>query len=189
MRELFDFAASLKADPALYASALAGKAVILLFEKPSLRTRVSFEVGVGKLGGIAMFFDHSEPRIGVRESIKDYARNLERWVECIVARTHEHSTIEQLAAHADIPVVNALSDHEHPCQALSDLFTLREHLGGLAGKRLAFVGDGHNVCHSLMLLVATLGVDFTAITPPGSEPATSVSDSAGPHAGITATRR
>ena len=188
VRELFDFAASLKADPASYASALAGKAVILLFEKPSLRTRVSFEVGVGKLGGIAMYFDHSEPRIGVRESIKDYAKNLERWVECIVARTHEHSTLEQLAAHADIPVINALSDHEHPCQALADLFTLREHLGDLAGKRLAFVGDGNNVCHSLMLLCAMLGVDFTAITPPGYEPAATVADRAGALAAITGSR-
>lgn len=185
VHELFDFSALLKADPASYTSALAGKAVIMLFEKPSLRTRVSLEAGIAKLGGIPMYFDHASERIGVRESIKDYARNLERWVECIVARTHDHTTIEQLALHADVPVVNALSDLEHPCQALADLFTMRETLGKLSGKRLAYIGDGNNVCHSLMLLCASLGVDFTAITPPGYEPDAIIIQRARTTAGIT----
>ena len=185
VNELFDFAVALKADPASYTTILAGKAVILLFEKPSLRTRVSFEVGIAKLGGFPMYFDHTNPRIGVREAIKDYARNLERWVQCIVARTFEHATIEQLALHAGVPVVNALSDIEHPCQALADLFTMREHLGDLKNKRVAYVGDGNNVCHSLMLLCAKLGVDCTVITPPGYEPDAGIANHAGEIAGIT----
>jgi ornithine carbamoyltransferase len=185
IHELFDFATLLKADPASYTTALAGKAVIMLFEKPSLRTRVSLEAGIAKLGGIPMYFDHASPRIGVRESIKDYAKNLERWVECIVARTYDHATIEQLALHARVPVINALTDLEHPCQALADLFTLREHLGDFSGKRLAYIGDGNNVCHSLMLLCASLGVDFTAVTPPGYEPDAIIAQRAGTTAGIT----
>lgn len=185
VNELFDFAVALKADPASYTTVLAGKAIILLFEKPSLRTRVSFEVGIAKLGGFPMYFDHASPRIGVRETIKDYAKNLERWVECIVARTYEHATIEQLALHASVPVVNALSDIEHPCQALADLLTMREHLGDLKNKRLAYVGDGNNVCHSLMLLCAKLGVDCTVITPPGYEPDARITRHAGEIAGIT----
>ncbi len=185
VHQLFDFAALLKADPVSYSTVLAGKAVIMLFEKPSLRTRVSLEAGIAKLGGIPMYFDHASERIGVRESIKDYARNLERWVECIVARTYDHATIEQLALHADVPVVNALSDLEHPCQALADLFTMRENLGELSGKRLAYIGDGNNVCHSLMLLCASLGVDFTAITPPGHEPDATIIQRARTTASIT----
>jgi ornithine carbamoyltransferase len=176
---LFETAAAMKADPSAYAGALRGKAVVMLFEKPSLRTRVTFEVGVGKMGGLAMYFDHASERIGQREPVRDYAKNLERWVECIVARTHGHGTIQELAEHASIPVVNALSDHEHPCQALADLFTLHERFGRLSGLRLAFVGDGNNVCHSLMLGAATLGVDITVITPEGFAPDAEVVRAAG----------
>ena len=167
---LFETAAAMKADLTPFAGSLAGRSIVALFEKPSLRTRVTFEVGPTKLGAHVMYFDHSKQRIGTRESVKDYARNLERWVDCIVASVFDHAVIAELAEHASVPVVNALSDREHPCQALADLFTLRERLGTLGGVRVAFVGDGNNVCHSLMLLCAKLGVSFTAVTPRGFEP-------------------
>lgn len=167
---LFDSASAAKADPSLLCGTLAGKSAIMLFEKASLRTRVSFEVGIAKMGGHPMYFDHSAQRIGQRESVKDYAKNLERWVDCIIARTHSHAVLVEMAAEARVPVVNALSDLEHPCQALADFFTLRERFGTLRGLKLAFVGDGNNVCHSLMLTAATFGVDFTAVTPRGFEP-------------------
>ncbi|HRQ72938.1 MAG TPA: ornithine carbamoyltransferase [Phycisphaerales bacterium] len=167
---VFETAAAMKADLAPFAGSLAGRSIITLFEKPSLRTRVTFEVGPTKLGAHVMYFDHSKERIGTRESVKDYARNLERWVDCIVARVFDHAVLTEMAEHAAVPVVNALSDREHPCQALADLFTLRERLGTLEGARLVFLGDGNNVCHSLMLLCAKLGVSFTAVTPRGFEP-------------------
>lgn len=171
---VFRTAAAMKRDEGPYAGSLAGRTIIGLFEKPSLRTRITFEAGPTRLGAHSMYFDHSQQRIGQRESVKDYALNLERWVDCIVARVYEHRVIRDLAEHASVPVVNALCDVEHPCQALADLFTLTEHLGTLEGARLAFVGDGNNVCHSLMLLCAKLGVDFTAVTPKGFEPQFSV---------------
>ncbi len=167
---IFDTAVSMKADLAPFAGSLAGRSIITLFEKPSLRTRVTFEVGPTKLGAHVMYFDHSKDRIGTRESVKDYARNLDRWVDCIVARVFDHAVLAEMAEHATVPVVNALSDREHPCQALADLFTLRERLGTLEGARVVFLGDGNNVCHSLMLLCAKLGVSFTAVTPRGFEP-------------------
>ncbi len=170
---LFETAAATKADLGPYRTALDGKTVILLFEKPSLRTRVTFEVGPGKMGGQAIYFDHAKERIGVRESVKDYGKNLERWVECIVARVFSHGVLEELARHASIPVINALSDREHPCQGLADYFTLSERVGGIAGLRgfkLAFVGDGNNVCASLMHGAGKLGVHLTVICPPGYEP-------------------
>ncbi|HZW09365.1 MAG TPA: ornithine carbamoyltransferase [Phycisphaerales bacterium] len=170
VERVFATAAAMKRDLAPYAGSLAGRAIIGLFEKPSLRTRVTFEVGPTKLGAHVMYYDHSRQRIGERESVKDYALNLERWVDCIVARVYEHRVLQEMADHARVPVVNALSDLEHPCQALADLFTLRERLGDLAGARLAYMGDGNNVCNSLMLLCAKLGVGFTAITPKGFEP-------------------
>lgn len=178
VRELFDLASELKSNPPGHVAALAGRVIFLVTEKPSLRTRVSLEAGVAKLGGRVLFFDHSEQRIGVRESIRDYAKNLERWVDCIVARTFAHGTIEQLAEHADVPVINALSDLEHPCQALADLFSLEEHFGSLGGLRLSYLGDGNNVCHSLMLLCATLGVEMQVITPEDHTPADEVAERA-----------
>lgn len=170
--DLFELAAATKADISPYAGAMKGKTVILLFEKPSLRTRVTFEVGPAKMGAHVIYFDHSKERIGARESIKDYGRNLERWVECVVARVYSHGVLEQLAASCDVPVVNALSDTCHPCQALADYFTLSERVGvaGLKGFRMAFVGDGNNVCASLMHGAAILGVDLTVICPPGYDP-------------------
>ena len=121
----------------------------MIFEKPSLRTRVTFEVGMTSMGGFGVYLDHAKPRLGEREAVKDIARNLERWVDGIVARTFSHESVLELANNASIPVVNALTDLFHPCQALADLFTLREKFGTLAGLTLAFVGDGNNVCHSL----------------------------------------
>src|SRR5262245_17752678 len=126
---LFATAASFKAKPQAFLHALEGRTIVLLFEKDSLRTLVSFEAGMAKLGGKAVYLDHRQARIGVREPIRDYSKNLERWVDAIVARTYEHSTIEELAKHARIPVVNALSNVEHPCQALADFLTLQEHFG------------------------------------------------------------
>ncbi|MBK7406555.1 MAG: ornithine carbamoyltransferase [Phycisphaerales bacterium] len=171
---IFATAGAMKQDLTPFAGSLAGRSIIGLFEKPSLRTRVTFEVGPQKLGAYVMYYDHSKQRIGERESPKDYAKNLERWVDCIVARVYEHRVLAEMAEHASVPVINALCDLEHPCQALADLFTLREHLGSFEGARLAYMGDGNNVCHSLMLLCAKLGVDFTAITPKGFEPQFSV---------------
>jgi ornithine carbamoyltransferase len=170
VRAVFATAAAMKRDFAPYTGSLAGRTLIMLFEKPSLRTRVTFEVGPSRMGAHAMYYDHAAQRIGQRESVKDYAKNLERWVDCIVLRVFEHRVVREMAEHARVPVVNALCDLEHPCQALADLFTLGEKLGTLGGARMAWLGDGNNVCHSLMLLCAKLGVDFTAITPKGFEP-------------------
>ncbi|MGQ0629041.1 MAG: ornithine carbamoyltransferase [Phycisphaerales bacterium] len=155
-----------KARPADYATALAGRSVVMLFEKPSLRTRMSFEVGVFRLGGQAIYYDHGAGRIGQRESTADYARNLERWVAAIVARTFSQKTLVDLAEHARVPVINALSDSDHPCQALADVLTLTERFGSVRGLRVAYVGDGNNVCVSLMQAVTLLGGHMVVVTPP-----------------------
>jgi ornithine carbamoyltransferase len=167
-----------KASPGAFARSLAGRQLALIFEKPSLRTRVAFEVGMTSLGGFAIHLDHQKPRLGERESIKDIARNLERWVDGIAARTFAHASVLELAEHASIPVINALTDLNHPCQALSDLFTLREKFGSLEGLRLAYVGDGNNVCHSLLVLGAKLGVSISVATPAGFEPKTRIVEDA-----------
>jgi ornithine carbamoyltransferase len=171
---LYRLAADMKKDISPYRHALDGKTLIMLFEKASLRTRISFETGINALGGTAIYMDHSGQRIGERESAKDYAMNLERWVQGIIARVYSQRAIDELAHHASIPVINALSDRFHPCQALADLFTLWERPGGLEGVRLAWVGDGNNVCHSLMHAAALLGVDMTVVTPRGYEPSEDV---------------
>jgi ornithine carbamoyltransferase len=173
-RELLQLTADIKAHPAIYASVLRGKYIALLFEKPSLRTRVTFEVGIQSMGGSVVFLDHTQARLGERESIADVARNLERWVHGIVARVYEQRVLEEMAANADIPVINALSDRFHPCQALADFFTLHEKVGSLRGFRLAYVGDGNNVCHSLIFLAARLGVHLRVATPPNYRPAPEV---------------
>ncbi len=170
LRELFHLAADIKARPDRYRGALGGRYLALIFEKPSLRTRVTFEVGITSMGGSAIFLDHTGTRLGERECIKDVARNLERWVHAIVARTFEQRAVEELAANAAIPVINALSDRFHPCQALADFFTLEEKFGGLRGLKITYVGDGNNVCHSLLLAGARLGADVRAATPAGYEP-------------------
>jgi len=167
LRCLLDLAAKIKRTPAKYARALAGKSIALLFEKPSLRTRLTFELAIKQLGGDAVMFDGP---VGAREPLKDVARNLERWVQGIVARTFSQSTVEELAHWSSAPVINALTDLYHPCQALADVFTLQERFGGLRGLKLAFVGDGNNVAHSLMLTAVRLGMDFTIATPAGYAP-------------------
>jgi ornithine carbamoyltransferase len=149
---------------------LEGRQVALLFEKPSLRTRVSFEVAVTSLGGHAIALGPDEVGLGRRESAADVARNLSRLVDAIVLRTFAHATLTEMAAAASVPVVNALTDAEHPCQALADLLTLRRRFGRLHGLTLAFVGDGNNVAHSLMLAAALAGIDVRVATPPGYEP-------------------
>lgn len=181
VRELFTTAAALKANRRLHSSALTGINAVLIFEKASLRTRITFETGVGILGGRAIYMDHSVQRLGDREAVKDYARNLERWMDCIIARVYSQQIIEELAFHTRVPVINALSDRFHPCQGLADLFTLWERSGGTMqhdGQRLrvAYVGDGNNVCHSLMHCATMLGADMTVITPKGYEPEAAVAE-------------
>jgi ornithine carbamoyltransferase len=170
VRELFHLTADIKARPDRYRGALGGKYLALIFEKPSLRTRVTFEVGIQSMGGGAVFLDHTETRLGKRESIQDVAKNLERWVHAIVARVFEQKALEELAGHASIPVINALSDRFHPCQALADFFTLEERFGSTRGLRIAYVGDGNNVCHSLMIAGARVGAHVRVGTPAGYEP-------------------
>jgi ornithine carbamoyltransferase len=178
LKLLFDLSERVKARPGEYAHALHGKQLAMIFEKPSLRTRTTFEVGMTSLGGFAVYLEHTKPRLGEREAIKDIARNLERWVHGIVARTFAHESVLELAANATIPVINALTDLYHPCQALADYFTLHEKFGDLKGMTLAFVGDGNNVCHSLMILGARLGASVRVATPPGYEPKPEVLEAA-----------
>jgi len=171
---LLELAALVKARPADFRAALAGKQIVLFFEKPSFRTRLTFESGIYSLGGHAMFVDQLTSRIGEREPLSDMAHNLERWVDAMVLRTFAHSTVTELARFASIPVINALSDYEHPCQALADFLTLRENFSDLTKVRLAFVGDGNNVAHSLMLGAALFGCHIVVGTPKGFEPSSEV---------------
>ena len=152
------------------ATPLGGRTLALIFEKPSLRTRVTFEVGIVQLGGRAVYLAGSEVGMGTRESVPDVARNLSRWVDGIAARVYAHATVETLARHASVPVINGLSDFEHPCQALADYFTLWERGIDVGAMRLGWIGDGNNVCHSLMLLGALLGAEVVVACPPGYEP-------------------
>jgi ornithine carbamoyltransferase len=174
VQELFRLAADVKARPHLYSSALDGRFLALILEKPSLRTRVTFEVGMRSLGGTAIFLDQTVSRLGERESIPDVARNLSRWVHAIVARVFEQRELDELAKFANVPVINALSDRFHPCQAYADFFTLRERFGKLRGLKLAYVGDGNNVCHSLMTVAARVGAGMHIATPVGYEPDLSI---------------
>jgi len=165
-----ELASAMKLRPADYRGTLVGKQIVLFFEKPSLRTRLTFEAGIHALGGTSFFVDQTQSRLGARESLSDVAHNLERWVDGVVLRTYAHETVTEMARHASIPVINALSELEHPCQALADMQTLQEHFGDLHNVRLAFVGDGNNVAHSLILASASLGASITVGTPPGYEP-------------------
>jgi len=149
---------------------LAARSFALIFEKPSLRTRVTFEVGIVQLGGRAVYLAGKEIGLGTRESVPDVARNLSRWVDGIVARVYAHDTVETLARYSTVPVINGLSDFEHPCQALADFFTLLEHGVDPHALRLAWLGDGNNVCHSIMFLGALLGASIVVACPPGYEP-------------------
>jgi ornithine carbamoyltransferase len=169
-RELFQLAADVKARPDRFYTALKGRSFALIFEKPSLRTRVTFEVGIASLGGSSVFMDHTNTRLGERESVPDVAKCLERWVHGIVARVFAQETLDELASNARVPIVNALSDRFHPCQALADLFTLEERFGNLRGLKFAYVGDGNNMCHSLLLAAARVGAHMKVATPAGYEP-------------------
>lgn len=148
----------------------------MLFEKPSLRTRVSFEAGMVQLGGHAIYLAPGDVRLGARESVADVARNLSRLADGIMARTFAHESVEGLAEHASVPVINGLSDHEHPCQALADVLTIDEHKDLSRRPTIAYVGDGNNVCHSLMLLAKTLELPMRVASPSGYAPAKSVLD-------------
>ncbi|ASG66377.1 ornithine carbamoyltransferase [Idiomarina piscisalsi] len=168
--QLLALAQAQKAFPEKYQHALAGKSVVTLFEKPSLRTRLSFDIGLQKLGGHAVYLNEQGQGMGVRETVADYARNLSCWADAIVARVMSHRTLEELAQHASVPVVNSLCDKFHPCQALADFLTLQEQYGKVKGLKLVYLGDGNNVSHSLMLTAATVGADCTVICPKGYEP-------------------
>jgi len=150
-----------------WVSILEGKSLALLFEKPSLRTRVSFEIAMRQLGGQCIYLSPAEVGLGERESVADVARVLSRYVDCIAARTFSHQTLKMLANCSDVPVINALSDLEHPCQALADLLTVYEKKGELEGLTLAYIGDGNNVAHSLLLAAALTGINFQIASPPG----------------------
>jgi ornithine carbamoyltransferase len=164
---------------------LAGRTLAMIFEKPSLRTRVTFEVGMVQLGGAAIHLAPGDIKLGERESAGDIARNLERWVDLIMARTFSHQSVVDLAAGARVPVINGLSDLHHPCQVLSDCFTLLEHRGKLAGLRVAFIGDGNNMVHSWMDAAARLGFDFVLACPPGYEADATITAAAGRRVSIT----
>ncbi len=155
---------------------LAGKTLVMISEKQSLRTRCTFEVGMFQLGGHAVNLNPAEIGLGQRESIADIARNLERWFDLVMARTYTQSTVDQLAQHCRIPVINALSDYEHPCQALADYLTLKEKAGEMRGFNLTYIGDGNNICHSLMLMGVRLGMNITVSAPEGYEPLTDVTE-------------
>jgi len=160
----------MKSRPSVFQRSLAGKQMVMFFEKPSLRTRLTFEAAMASLGGTAMFVDQTQGRIDARETLSDIAHNLERWVDVIVLRTFAQETIEGMAEFASVPVINALSDLEHPCQALADYLSLQERYGDLKKITLAYVGDGNNVAHSLLLTCACLGSSVRIATPKGYEP-------------------
>jgi len=170
VRAILKLGHEVKRNPREYRHALDAKQMVLMFEKASLRTRLSFETGINTMGGSAIFVDQTNSPLGERESIADVARNVERWVDVIVLRTYAHDTITEMAANSRVPVINALSDFEHPCQALADFMTIEEHFGTAAGVNFTFVGDGNNVCHSLMLTGAQLGTNVTIATPRGYSP-------------------
>jgi len=175
VRHIFKTAAAIKARPLDYRAALAGKSVALIFEKPSLRTRVTFDLGATQMGASCVYLDHQGVRIGERESVKDMALNLERWVDVIVARTYSHETVIEFASHASVPVINGLSEFSHPCQGLTDYFTLTEKVGDdLSGFRISYVGDGNNTCHSLIFGAVKTGAHITVGMPKGYEPSAEV---------------
>jgi ornithine carbamoyltransferase len=168
--EVFRLASDMKAHPEKFSSALKGKALAMIFEKPSLRTRVTFDVGIQQLGGYSVPLLPMEISLGKRESVYDVAKNLERMVQGIMIRTFAHQIVLAMAKYASVPVINALTDYSHPCQAMADYFTIQEMKGKLRGLKVCFVGDGNNVAHSLMFAGARLGVNVTVACPAGHEP-------------------
>ncbi len=169
-QEMMDLTEKMKKNPGKYRKVLKDKILAMIFQKPSLRTRMTFEVGMLQLGGEAVYLAPSDIQMGSREGVRDIGKNLERWVNGIMIRTFGHNIILELAESTRMPVINALTDLLHPCQAMADFFTLKEKKGHLAGLKLAYVGDGNNVCHSLMLAAAKAGTKMAVATPPGYEP-------------------
>lgn len=170
MHETFSIARDMKADRSKYAEALKGKTLALIFEKPSLRTRTSFDVGIQQLGGFSLYLSPAEISLGKRESIHDVAKNLERMVQGIMIRTFAHQIVIEMAKYASIPVINGLTDYSHPCQAMADFLTILEKKKKFEGLKLVYVGDGNNVAHSLMFAGARLGVNVTIVCPPDFKP-------------------
>ena len=170
LNEILSLSKKIKKSPDDYRKELQGKSVAMIFEKQSLRTHVTFDIGIHELGGHSVYLTQGDISLGKRESVYDTAKNLDRWVHGVVVRTFAHQTCVDLAKAMRVPVVNALTDLEHPCQAVGDFLTIQEHLGNLKKKNLTFIGDGNNVCHSLMLMAAKLGMNFTAAVPKGYEP-------------------
>lgn len=170
MAAVMELSHAVKNNPEDFRHALDGRQMVLFFEKASLRTRLTFEAAINTLGGNAVFVDQTQSPLGEREPLADMAHNIERWMSVMVLRTYSHDTITEMAACSRIPVVNALSDLEHPCQAIADFFTLEERFGSAEGLRFSYVGDGNNVCHSLMLTAAQLGVHCTVASPKGYGP-------------------
>ncbi|MDX2320043.1 MAG: ornithine carbamoyltransferase [Moritella sp.] len=168
--DLLALAKAVKANPEDYSQALAGKSIVTIYEKQSLRTRVTFDIGIHKLGGHAVYLDSQNGAIGERETVKDFAANISRWADAIVARVMSHKTLEGLVEHGSVPIVNSLCDLYHPCQALADFLTISEHYEDVSKVKLAYVGEGNNVTHSLMLTGAILGAEVTAVCPRGSSP-------------------
>jgi ornithine carbamoyltransferase len=178
LMEILELAKSMKENPEKYRNNLAGKSVVTLFEKPSLRTRVTFDVGMYNLGGHAVYMDQQNGAIGKRETVKDYARNLSRWCDGIVARVFSHSTLKELEKYGSVPVINALCDLYHPCQALADFQTIRENYDDLSKVKLAYFGDGNNVTNSLLIAGAKFGTDVTCVCPKGCGPDVQVYEAA-----------
>jgi ornithine carbamoyltransferase len=170
LTRLLSLARDIKASPRQYAESLKGQTLALIFEKPSLRTRVSFDVGIQQLGGFSVYLSPAEINLGKRESIPDVAKNLERMVQAIMIRTFGHDIVETMAEHAGIPIINGLTDFSHPCQAMADYLTILELKGRLRGVKLAYVGDGNNVANSLLFAGVRFGANVTVATPPGYEP-------------------
>ncbi len=170
IREFIDLGRLIKSNPELFTNSLRGQTLALIFEKPSLRTRVSFDVGIHQLGGFSLYLSPAEINLGKRESVYDVAKNLERMVQGIMIRTFAHDIVEQMADYAGIPIINGLTDYSHPCQAMADYLTMLELKSEVAGLKVAFVGDGNNVAHSLMFAGAQLGTNVWVATPPKYEP-------------------
>ena len=180
--DLITLAGRMKEDPQAYAEALRGKSGAIMFEKPSLRTRTTFELAFYRLGGHGVYLDLQNGELGQRESIADYARNLSRWVDCMVGRVYSQRTLEELAAAGSVSVINALSDLYHPAQAMADYMTVSERLGSLKGIRLAYLGEGNNVANSLLVAGSLLGVDVTCFCPIGHGPDVQIFNRALTHA-------
>ncbi len=174
LTELITLSRQIKKNPHRFTKALQGKSIALIFEKQSLRTHVTFEIGAKQLGAHTVYLTNADISLGKRESIYDVTKNLERWVDAVVIRTYDHKNLELMGKIGKLTVINALTDFEHPCQALGDFMTIMEHLKTVKGKKFAWIGDGNNVCHSLMLFASKVGMNFYAATPEQHLPDTTV---------------